>query len=169
MIEALIRKYLDEEGIYKDEISNPNLAFGYSFTFPPGFNNGHLMQVFRPKKKDCILIYIGTEINDDQVKILESMDEKEDFFQTLRKYLVMKDVFFGIDILNGRYEIVDQIFLKNDGTISKNALYQSIRRVFNCAMYGDLLLSEYCSENMELGELYEPRNFNSGTDFSLYS
>ncbi|MBN1801864.1 MAG: DUF2299 family protein [Candidatus Lokiarchaeota archaeon] len=168
-IEMFIRTYLDEEEILRNEISNEKLEFGFMFSFPPGIEKGHMMHVFQPKKKDCVMISIGTQINSEQAKLLGSLDEEKQFFLELKKHFVQKDVFFRIDMPNARYEIVDQIFLKNDGIISKNSLYKSIRRVFNCAMYGDILLSEYCSEKMELNDFYEPKNFEPSTDFSLYS
>ncbi len=66
-----------------------------------------------------------------------------------------------------RYEISDQIFLKKEGTISKNSFFKSIRKVFTCAAYSNMILTEYCMGKIKPGDYSKSKDFTS--DFSLYS
>ena len=83
----------------------------------------------------------------------------------LRKILLLKNLLFRIDVQNFRYEISDQIFLTQAGTISKNNLFKIIRKVFSIAAYCNVLLGEYTSGKVK------PEDFTKtgGSDFSLYS
>ncbi len=87
----------------------------------------------------------------------------------LRKFFLLKDVYFRISIDQYRYEISDQVFLKKDGSISKNVFFNSIRKVFNSAAYSNIILEEYCSEKIKPEDFTKAKEFTSGTDFSLYS
>ena len=166
-IKELIREYLLDEGLLREKISNSksNMEFGYVFSFPPGAR-GQRMSVFKPNNKDFIVIIIRTQLSKKHVAALNSLedDKKFQFFADLRKFFIIKEVFFQIDVQNYRYEINHQIFLKKDGSVSKNSFFKSIKHIFYCFMYSNLILSEYCSEKIKSSK--EP---TSGFDFSLYS
>ena len=169
-IKYMIQEYLIEEGILKQKITNPNLDFGYMISFPPGVKNFHKMNVFKPKNKDFIIILIATQISNQHVKALDSLgDKKLRFFTSLRKIFLLKDVYFRIDAGNNRFEISDQIFLKSNGKLSKNSLYKGIRRVFNCAVYANTILGEFCYGKVKDDESDQSRDYTPGSDFSLYS
>lgn len=169
-IEHLIREYLLDEGILREKVKDPKIEFGFQFAFPPG-KISKIMFVIKPKKKDLIIITIGTQISDPHINALNSLskNKKMQFFIELRKSFLLKDVYFRINIQNYRYEISDQIFLKQDGTISKNSFFTSIRKVFNSAAYSNIILEEYCSEKIKPEDFTKTKEFTSGTDFSLYS
>ncbi|TFF97505.1 MAG: DUF2299 domain-containing protein [Promethearchaeota archaeon] len=169
-IEHLIREYLLDEGILRERLKDPKIEFGFQFAFPPG-KISKIMFVIKPKKKDLIIITIGTQISDPHINALNSLtkNKKMQFFIELRKSFLLKDVYFRINIQNYRYEISDQIFLKQDGTISKNSFFKSIRKVFNSAAYSNIILEEYCSEKIKPEDFTKTKEFTSGTDFSLYS
>jgi hypothetical protein len=168
-IKSLIRDYLLEEGLLRKKIKDPKLDFGFQFAFPPG-QEGHIMAVFKPKKKDLIIISSGTQISDQHITALNSLknDKKLYYFMDLRKFFLLKDVFFRIDVNHYRYEISDQKFLKEDGTLSKNSIFKSIRKVFNCAAYSNLLLAQYCSGKIKEEDFDKSKDF-AESDFSLYS
>jgi hypothetical protein len=86
----------------------------------------------------------------------------------LRKFFLLKDVFFRIDANHYRYEISDQKFLKEDRIISKNSLFKSVRKVFNCAAYSNIILAQYCSGKITEEDFDKSKDFTD-TDFSLYS
>ncbi|MFX1257302.1 MAG: DUF2299 family protein [Promethearchaeota archaeon] len=173
--QILIREYLLDEGLLRKKIKDPKIEFGFQFIFPPGKDPlgraiGKMMVVFKPKNKDSLFIEIGTQIARIHINALDSLGEKKmQFFMDLRKSFLIKDVFFGIDIKNNRYKISDQIFLKADGTISKNIFYKSIRRVFNSAAYSNMILAEYCAGKVKPEDLTKSKDFAFGSDFSLYS
>ena len=164
--EKIIQEYLLDEAIFRNKIKNPNIDFGFQFSFPPG-SKGHPMSVTNPKGKDFILISIGIQISQPYIKALDSLKDNKKllFFKELRKFIISKNLFFRIDIQNHRYEIFDQIFFKKDGTISKNSFYKRIRYVFNSTQYSNLMLDDFCSGQVK------PEDFKHtiGTDFSFYT
>ena len=166
-IKYLIQDYLNDEGILRGKINDPKLEFGYKLSFPPGLDPGHKMNLIMPKHKDFIIISVGIQISKDHVDALN--DQRMDFYMSLRKSFLLKDVFFQINIPNNRYKIDDQVFLKENGRISKNSLYRSIKRVFNCAMFGNMLLVDFCSGKIKSEDFEKSKDFTSGSDFSLYS
>ena len=129
------------------------------------------MIVIRPRGKDLIIISLGTQISQPHVDALNSLkdNKKMQFFLDLRKFFLIKDLFFHIDIKNHRYKISDQIFLKEDRTISKNSFFKSIRRVFDGAAYSNILLGEYCAGKIRPEDFMKTKEFAAGSDFSLYS
>ncbi|TFG24254.1 MAG: DUF2299 domain-containing protein [Promethearchaeota archaeon] len=170
-IERIIREYLLEEGLLRKRIQDAKLEFGFQFAFPPG-QGGHIMAVYKPKEKNILIISSGTQISDQHISALNLLnnDKKLHYFMDLRKFFLLKDVFFRIDVNNYRYEISDQKFLDQIENFSKNCFFKSIRKVFNCAAYSNIILAQYCSGKIkaEEEEFYKSKDF-TGSDFSLYS
>lgn len=176
IIRHSIQEYLLDEGLLREKISDQKLEFGFQFIFPPGNNPlgrpiGRKMAVIKPKNKDLIVIILGTQIAKPHIDALNSLKEnrKIQFYWELRKFFLIKDLFYRIDINNYRYEISDQIFLKNDGSVSKNSFFKSIRRVFDAAAYSNILLGEYCSGKITPEDFMKSKDLAGGSDFSLYS
>lgn len=169
-IKHLIQEYLLDEGLLRNKIppDDKKLEFGFQFVFPPG-PIAQKMVVIKPKNKDLIIISNNIQISPQHIEALNSLEEnrKTSFFMNIRKFFLAKDVFFRIDPQNFRYEISEQIFLKKDGTISKNSFFKSIRKVFTCSAYINMILNEYCSGKVKPEEMEKSPEFNS--DFSLYS
>ncbi|MHA2006449.1 MAG: DUF2299 family protein [Promethearchaeota archaeon] len=175
-IKHSIQEYLLDEGLLRKKISDDKLEFGFQFIFPPGNDPtgrpiGRNMVVIKPKKKNLIVIILGTQIANPHIDALNSLkeDRKMQFYWELRKFFLIKDLFYRIDINNYRYEISDQIFLKNDGSVSKNNFFKSIRRVFDASAYSNIILGEYCSGKIRPEDFIKSKDFAGGSDFSLYS
>ncbi len=175
-IKKLIQDYLLDEGLLREKISDSKVDFGYQFIFPPGKDPlgrqvGRSMVVFRPKNKNIILVSLGIQISDPHVKALDSLEKnrKLNYFMDLRKSFLLRDVFFRIDIKNNRYEIMDQYFLDKEENLSKNSFFKIVRKVFNCAAYSNIILSEYCAGKIKPEDLLKSKEFNSDSNFSLYS
>jgi len=166
-IENLIQEYLLEDGLLRERLPDPKskLDFGFTFTFPPG-PKSQKMSTFKPKNKNFIIISIRTQISKPQINALNSQkgDKKMQFFIDLRKFLLIKEVFFRIDIPNYEYSINDQLYLNNDGTVSKDYFFQTIRKILYCFVYSNIILGEYCS-----GKEIQAKKFGSGFDLSLYT
>lgn len=169
-IKHLIQEYLLDEGLLRKKIpiDDKKLEFGFQFIFPPS-PIAQKMVVLKPKNKDLIIISNPIQIAPQQVDALKALEDnkKLQFFMDLRKFFLIRDVFFRIDTQKFRYEISDQIFLKKDGTISKNSFFKSIRKVFTCAAYSNMILTEYCIGKIKPGDYSKSKDFTS--DFSLYS
>lgn len=170
-IKHLIQEYLLDEGLLRNKIptDGKKLEFGFQFIFPPAGPIAQKMVVIKPINKDLIVISNPIQIAPQHVKALNSLEDNRKiyFFMDIRKFFLVKDVFFRIDTQNSRYEISDQIFLKKDGTISKNSFFKSIRKVFTCSAYSNMILNEYCSGKIKPEDLSKSKDFTS--DFSLYS
>jgi len=166
-IKNLIQDYLLEEGFLQGKIPNNNLKldFGFFFSFPPG-PMGKRMSVFKLKEKNFIIISINTQISKKQVNILNSLEnqKKNQFFSDLRKFFIIKEVYFKIDTNNFIYEIDDHIFFDEYGIIPKNLFFNVVRKIYYCFFFANLILSEYCSGK----EISSKENF-SQLDFSIYS
>jgi len=175
-IKLAIQEYLLDEGLLREKIPDDKLDFGFQFIFPPGNDSlgrqiGRKMAVIKPKNKDLIVILLGTQIATPHIDALNSLKEnrKSQFFWDLRKFFLIKDLFYRIDIDNYRYEISDQIFLKKEGIVSKNNFFKSIRRVFDASAYSNILLGEYCAGKIRQEDFMKSKDFAGGSDFSLYS
>jgi hypothetical protein len=116
-------------------------------------------------------VSLGLQISPPHVKALDSLEDnkKLNFFLDLRKSFLLKDVFFRIDIKNNRYEIIDQYFLDSNEKFSKNSFFNTVRKVFNCAAYSNIILSEYCAGKVKPEDFLKSKEFDSDSDFTLYS
>jgi len=175
-IKQLIREYLLDEGLLRKQINDSKLDFGFQFVFPPikdptGRPLGRKMLVLRPKNKDFVVTSLVIQISPPHIDALNSLEEnrKLQFFMDLRKFFLMKNLFYRLDLQNYRYQISDQIFLKEDTTISKNSFYKSIRHVFDGAAYSNLILGEYCMGKIKPEDFMKSKDFTPDSDFSLYS
>jgi hypothetical protein len=170
-IKELIQEYLSQEGLLKENLTDPKLEFGFKFVFPP-VPMGKIMFVIKPKNKNIIIITIGTQISEPHVNALNALEnsKKLQFFLDLRKFFLLKDVYFRIDLEENRYEISEQMFVEKEGTITKNNFYNSVRKVFNCDAYSNIILEEYCSGKVKPESFIKTKELSSGSsEFSLYS
>jgi len=152
-IKVLIREYLLDENIMRGNLKDPKLDFGFNFVFPGGSDpkgrqRGRNFSVVKPKNKDVIEITCGTQMSPEDVKKLGT--KRKHFFVELQKYLLNKNFFFHIDRDHNRYRVIDNIFLKKDGTVSKNKFYKSVRNIFTSTIYTILLLKEFCDNVLDL-------------------
>jgi len=113
-IKNLIQDYLLDEGLLRNKIpiDEKKLEFGFQFVFPN--TKGPIAQkmvVIKPKNKDLIIISNPIQISPQQVVALNSLENngKIFFFMDIRKFFLIKDVFFRIDTQKFRYEISEQI------------------------------------------------------------
>jgi len=146
-IEDLLRKYLAEENILKNNINSKEFDFGFIISFPPGPKSQNL-SVYKPKNRNGIFITIRFQISQGKAVILNSLkdNKKNQFFNDLRKYLLTREVFFKINLQNLIIEIHEQIFPDKENYISKNSLFKLILKVFYCYLYSNILLEEYLNE-----------------------
>lgn len=164
-IEDLIQDYLLDEGLLREKLPDPqsNLDFGFIFSYPSG-PKSEKMSVFKPKNKNYIVIAIRTQLSKAQIKTLNSLkdDGNIKFFMDLRKFFLIKEVFFRMDVKNFMYEISDQLYFDNIDKISRDSFFKIIRKIFYCFFYSNIILGEYCYGK----ELISKK---ADFDFSLYS
>ena len=146
-VEDSLHEYFFEAGILKDRINSPEFDFGFIISFPPGPKSQNL-SVYKPKDRSGIFITIRFQISQEKTDILNSLKDNktQQFFIDLRKYLLIREVFFKINPQNLIIEIHEQIFPNKEGIISKNSLFKLIQKVFYCYIFSNLLLEEYLKE-----------------------
>ena len=161
----LIRNYLTDEGILIEEIKDAKFKFEYKFTYPPSAK-GQKITIVRLQEKDYILIFSGVQIPDQFIKIITKFKDakKYQLFNDLKKIFILKDYFYKIDIPKYRFEISDQLFFKTNGYISKNTLFQGLRKLYSCIVYSKIVIEEYCMVGVKTNSR-ESMNY----DFSLFS
>jgi len=152
-IENLIHDYLLDEGILKEKLTSAKFDFGFIISFPLGPKSQNL-SIYKPKNMNGIFITIRFQISKDKVEIFNSIEvnKKNQFFNVLRKYLLIKEVFFKFNFQNYIIEIHEQIYPSAEGFIPKNSLFKLIQKVFYCYVFCNLLIEEYCS----MGEIRVP-------------
>jgi hypothetical protein len=162
---SLIREYLLDEGILREKIKSSDFEFGYVISFPPG-PKGQNMSIYKTKNKNCVYITIRTQISEKFTKPLSSSkgDKTFQIFNKIRKYFLIKEVFFRIDVQNFIIEIHEQIYPDRDRYISKDALFKGIQKVLYCYIYSHILLEEFSA-----GKEISSTEFGPEFDLSLYS
>jgi len=146
-------------------LQGSDFEFGFIISFPPG-PKGQNMSIYKLKNKNCIYITIRTQVSEKFIKTLTSLKDNKtfQFFNDIRKYFLIKEVYFRIDIQNFKFEIHEQIYPDREGYISKDTLFKGIQKVFYCYVFSHILLEEYCS-----GKDIMSTKFGPEFDLSLYS
>ena len=146
-IEKLIHGYLLEEGVFKDKLTSERFDFGFVISFQPGSKIENL-SVYKPKNMNGIFITIRFKISKEKISTLDSFKDnrKVQFLNSLRKYLLIKEVYFKFDYKEDIIEIHEQIFPDKENFISKKSLFKLIQKVFYCFLFSNQLLDEYCTK-----------------------
>ena len=158
-LKAVIKEYLAEAEL-KETLHDPKLELGFRFIFPKGKNKqgkpiGRPFTVVKSKTKNILEISSPVPISKEHVQKLDLMEQgsKQKFFRNLMKTFLLKEVFFNIDLINNRYAVIDNIFLDKKEIISKNSLYNSIRKVLGCVLYSIIELQDFCSGEFDITDL----------------
>ncbi len=149
-IETKIRDYLLEEGLLREKLTDPRFEFGFRFQFPnmkgsQGQDLGRSMLIVKPKNKNLVELSCATQIAPQHVKALtkDSLTRSRQFYKELRRLFFEKEVFFNIDPRHHRFVVIDNFFIENEDSLTKNRLFQSIRKLFSTTMLALVLLEEY--------------------------
>ena len=164
-LENLIRDYLLEEGILKEKVASSDFDFGFIISYPQG-PKSQKMTIYKLKNKNSIFITIRIQFSEKHANALSSLkdNKKFQFFNDIRKYFLIKEVYFKIDIQNFMFEIYELVYPDIDGTVSKDTLFKRIQKIFYCFVFSNLLLEEYCS-----GKEISSKKLGPEFDLSLYS
>jgi hypothetical protein len=161
--EKLITDFLLEEGILKEKVTSSKFDFGFIISYPKGIK-GQSMTLYKPKNKNSIYISVRIQFSEKHVNALSSLkdDKKFQLFKDIRRYFLLKEVYFTMDIQNLIFEIYEIVYADIDGTISKDTLFKRIQKIFYCFMVSNLILEDYC-----YGKEISSKNLES--KFDLYS
>ena len=165
--EEKIRDYAIGEGILGKAISSDDkLEFGYELNYPP--NSPHPMKIMLIKLKDrkAVLLQLATQIAPRHMDGLKKVgsDGVFRYFEAFKKYMLVQNLLYNIDLQAARYIISDTIY--PDG-FTEDRFYLTVRKLFNASLYMNTLLMEMIEGKIPLDSKssnkgYDNNTFNAG-------
>ena len=131
--EETIEKWLLDEDMLREMKYDENADFHFIVEFP----RENIMDVVKPKGKDCIVIACATQVSPEHKNIMIPADPKtkKDFILDLNfglnSFLVDYELQINQDILQ-QFIITDQIF--EDG-LTKDAFIRTLKKVFKSKLH----------------------------------
>lgn len=131
--EETIKTWLLDEDLLREMKYDQNADFHFIIEFP----KENIMDVVKPKGKDCIVVACATQVSPEHKNIMipASPDVKKDFILDLNfglnSFLVDYELQINQDILQ-QFIITDQIF--EDG-LTKDAFIRTLKRVFKSKLH----------------------------------
>ncbi len=146
----IVQKWLVDEGMFKNEISDDKSNFHFIINYP----ENHIMDLIQPLgKEDMLLIGCATEIDPSQIEAMgnASSERKRNFIWdiklTLNQFLLDFELEHPNDVLQ-RFVITDEIYEDN---LNKNNLILCIKKVFKgklqCIWKLNKVFGEYSSKS----------------------
>ncbi len=132
-VEEQIEKWLLDEDCLREMKYDENADFHFIVEFP----KDNIMDVVRPKDKDCIIIACATQVAPQHVDLMNSADAKtqKDFLLDLNfglnNFLVDFELQINQNILR-QFVITDQIF---DDGLTKNEFMKTMKKVFKSKLH----------------------------------
>lgn len=151
-IEETIEKWLLDEDLLREMKYDENADFHFIVEFP----KENIMDVVKPKDKDCIVIVCATQVSPEHLNLMTQSDSKtqKDFIlelnMGLNSFLVDFELQINQNILR-QFIITDQIF---DDGLTKDAFIKTLKRVFKSKLHCIWLIDK------NFGFLPAPKNEN---------
>lgn len=132
-LEEQVKQWLSDEDLMREIKFDDNADFHFIIEFP----NENIMDVVKPKDKDCIVVACATQVAPQHLSLMQASDSKtqKKFIMELNfglnEFLVDYELQVSNDILQ-QFVITDQIF--EDG-LTKNELIRTLKRVFKSKLH----------------------------------
>ena len=132
-IEENVKKWLSDEDMLREVKYDENADFHFIIEFP----NDNIMDVVKPKGKDCIVIACATQVAPEHLNLMKNADDltRKDFIMELNfglnNFLVDFELQVAQDILQ-QFVVTDQIF--EDG-LTKNEFIKTLKKVFKSKLH----------------------------------
>ncbi|MHA1726905.1 MAG: hypothetical protein ACTSXH_19040 [Promethearchaeota archaeon] len=173
--ECIIR-FLKEENLSHEIKTEPELDFIINFKYPPKINTEEQIQektfvIYKPTGKNYLIMSFAVQFSKEHVILLNSISEeaKMIYFLELRKYFLLKDVFYAISSKEMRYEINEKLYWQTGDQHSlKIKLQKCIKKIYNCYIFSNVLFTEMFLSSEDQQEIKKAKDFSSGLDYSLY-
>ena len=133
ILQETIEKWLMDEDLLREMKYDENADFHFIVEFP----KDNIMDVVKPKGKDCIVIACATMVSPEHKNLMIPADPmvKKDFILDLNfglnSFLIDYELQINQDILQ-QFVISDQIF--EDG-LTKDAFIKTLKRVFKSKLH----------------------------------
>jgi hypothetical protein len=132
-LEENVKQWLTDEDFLREVKYDENADFHYIVEFP----KDNIMDVVKPKDKDCIVVACATQVAPQHLDLMRRSDNKtqKSFIMELNfglnSFLVDYELQVSQDILQ-QFVITDQIF--EDG-LTKNELIRTLKRIFKSKLH----------------------------------
>lgn len=132
-LEEQIKQWLSEEDLLREIKFDEHADFHFIIEFP----NANIMDIVKPKDKDCIVVACGTQVAPQHLNLMKSTDveTQKEFISELNfglnNFLVDFELQISQNILQ-HFVVSDQIF--EDG-LTKNEFIRTIKRVFKSKLH----------------------------------
>ncbi|WP_458455061.1 DUF2299 domain-containing protein [Methanobrevibacter sp.] len=132
-LEEQVKQWLTEEDFLREMKYDENADFHFIAEFP----KDNIMDVVKPKDKDCIVVACATQVAPQHLNLMNaaSKQTQKDFIMELNfglnSFLVDYELQIAQDILQ-QFVITDQIF--EDG-LTKNEFIRTLKRVFKSKLH----------------------------------
>jgi hypothetical protein len=139
-IEEKVKDWLVDEGMFREKKVDDNAEFHYIIEFP----KDNIMDVVKPKGKDCIIIGCATQVAQEHMDLMISStpEIRRSFLLDLQvginKFFVDFELNVNQDLLQ-QFIITDSIY--EDG-LSKNEFIRTIKRVFKAKLHCIFLIDK---------------------------
>jgi hypothetical protein len=132
-LEENVKQWLSDEDLLREVKYDENADFHFIVEFP----KDNIMDVVKPKDKDCLIIACATQVAPQHLDLMRQADKKtqKDFIMDLNfglnSFLVDFELQVAQDILQ-QFVITEQVF--EDG-ITKNEMFKTLRRIFKSKLH----------------------------------
>ena len=132
-LEENVRQWLSDEDILREVKYDENADFHFIVEFP----KDNIMDVVKPKDKDCLIIACATQVAPQHLDLMTQADNKtqKEFIMELNfglnGFLVDYELQVAQDILQ-QFVITEQVF--EDG-LTKNEMFKTLRRIFKSKLH----------------------------------
>lgn len=132
----MIKDWLTEEGVFRNQIADDKAHFHFQIEFPAG--SGHLMGIVFPKPREDIVIIIGgtglIKEHYDKLKLMPNK-EKKDLLWNMRFDLLFKESEFVMIPSPEDLQKIQFIRpLRLEG-LTRNIIMDAIRDNYRCVLY----------------------------------
>lgn len=140
IMEEQVKQWLSEEDLLREVKYDENADFHFIIEFP----KDNIMDVVKPKGKDCLVLACATQVAPQHTSLMNSADAKtrKEFLMGLNfgfnSFLVDFELQIANDILQ-QFVITDQIF--EDG-LTKHELIKTLKRIFKAKLHCIWLIDE---------------------------
>ncbi|MHA1277581.1 MAG: DUF2299 family protein [Promethearchaeota archaeon] len=175
-IKECIIRFLNEENLNHEIKKEPELDFIINFKYPPKINTEDRIKektfvIYKPTGKDYLIMSFAVQFSKEHVIFLNSISEEAKmlYFLELRKYFLLKDVFYAISPKEMRYEINEKLYWHaSDLNTLKIKLHKCIKKIYNCYIFSNVLFTEMFLSSENQQEIKKAKGFSSSLDYSLY-
>ena len=132
-LEENVRQWLSDEDVLREMKYDENADFHFIVEFP----KDNIMDVVKPKDKDCLIIACATQVAPQHLDLMRQADNRtqKDFIMELNfglnSFLVDYELQVSQDILQ-QFVITEQVF--EDG-VTKNEVFKTLRRIFKSKLH----------------------------------